>query len=295
MPVFDRIEGQPRAVEQLRRASAQDRVAHAWAFLGPAGSGRAATALAFAAALVCEQRGCGACRPCRMVEAKQHPDVHVILPTPPASNPKGARMVRIDAVRELEREASLRPVMAPRKVFIVTEVDRMTEDAPQAFLKTLEEPPDRTVIVLLLARARSVPATVLSRCHVVRFGARAIEPPAERETARALLADARDKGIAAVFAKFDRSRPDREDAEAIVDAWWHWCRDLMVLKAGAPAGLLTDPDHAAELSAEAERWSERELEAAIAACREAREGLLVNVAPRLTLEVLLSRLALKVA
>lgn len=295
MTVLERIDGQPRAIEQLTRAIAQDRVAHAYAFIGPAGSGRAATALAFAAALVCETGGCGTCRVCRMVEAKQHPDVHVILPTPPVSNPKGMKMVRIDAVRELERQASLRPVMAPWKVFIVTEVDRMTDDAPQAFLKTLEEPPAHTVIILLLERARSVPATVLSRCHVVRFAAGRSEPPAEAATARALVAEAREKGMAAIFAKFDRSRPDRGDAEAIVDAWWYWCRDLMVVKAGGAAELLTEPDRAAELTAEAERWSLRELEDAITACREAREGLSVNVAPRLTLEVLLSRLALKVA
>jgi DNA polymerase-3 subunit delta' len=293
--VLERIEGQPRVVEQLSRAIAQDRVAHAYAFIGPVGSGRAATALAFAAALVCDARGCGACRTCRMVDAKQHPDVHVIVPTPPERNPKGPKAIRIGAIRELERQASLRPVMAPRKVFIVTDADSMTDDSPQAFLKTLEEPPDHTVIVLLLARARSVPATVLSRCHLIRFAGRQPEPPAERETALALLTEARDQGMAAVFARLDRSRPDRAEAEGIVDAWWRWGRDVMLVKAGAPADLLTEPDRAADLAAEARRWSLRELEGAIAACREAREGLAVNVAPRLTLEVLLSRLALKVA
>ena len=293
--VLARIEGQPRAVEQLTRAIAQDRVAHAYAFVGPAGSGRAATALAFAAALVCPERGCGTCRVCRSVEAKEHPDVHVIVPTPPERNPKGPKSIRIDTIRELERQAALRPVMAPRKVFIVTDADTMTDDSPEAFLKTLEEPPDRTVIVLLLALARSVPATVLSRCHLVRFAPRATEAPAERDTAYALLGEAREKGMAAIFARFDRSRPDREEAEAIVGAWWLWCRDLMLIKAGAPAGLLTDPERVADLAAEAETWSFQELDAAVAACREAHEGLLVNVAPRLTLEVLLSRLALKVA
>jgi DNA polymerase-3 subunit delta' len=293
--VLSRIESQPRAVEQLTRALEQDRVAHAYAFIGPAGSGREATALAFAAALVCRERGCGACRECRMVEARRHPDVHVIVPTPAERNPKGPKFVRIGHVREIERQASLRPVMAPRKVFVVTQADTMTEDAPQAFLKTLEEPPDRTVIILILERGRSVPATVLSRCHLVRFRPQPAEVPEERATARMLLTEARDHGMAAVFAKLDRARPDRAEAEAIVDAWWLWCRDLALVKAGAPAYLLTEPERAAELAAEAERWTLRDLEAAIGACREAREGLEVNVAPRLTLEVLLSRLARKVA
>ena len=293
--VFDRIQDQPRAVAQLSRAIAQDRVAHAYAFIGAAGSGRTETALAFAAALVCPERGCGSCRVCRQVEAREHPDVHLIVPTPPDDKPKGPKAIRIATIRELERQASLRPVVAARKVFIVIEGDTMTDVTPEAFLKTLEEPPDHTVIVLILSRARSMPATVLSRCHVVRFAPRATEAPEERATAHALLAEAREKGMAAIFAKFDRSRPDREEAEGIVDAWWLWCRDLLLIKAGAPAELLTAPASAADLAVEAESWTERELEGALAWCREAREGLLVNVAPRLTLEVLLARLALKVA
>lgn len=294
-PVLDGIEKQPRAVALLARGLESGRVAHAYAFVGAAGTGRTTAARRFAAALVCAEHGCGTCRACRSVEAGQHPDVHVIAPTPPVTNPRGTKMLRIDAIRELERQASLRPVMAPWKVFIVTDADRMTDDAPQAFLKTLEEPPAHTVMILILERARSLPATVLSRCHVVRFEPRPAEAPAEAGTARALIVEVRDKGIAAVFAKFDRSRPDRAAAEGIVDAWWLWCRDLLLAKAGAPAELLAAPADAAEFAREAETWSMEDIVGAIAACREVREGLEVNVSPRLSLEVLLSRLALRMS
>jgi DNA polymerase-3 subunit delta' len=292
---LESIAGQPRAQAILARALDSGRVSHAYAFVGAPGSGRTSAALAFASALLCDRAACGACRACRMVAAGQHPDLHVIAPTPPASNPRGAKMIRIDTVREVERHASLKPVMAPWKVFVLTEADRMTEDAPQAFLKTLEEPPPRTVMILILERARSVPATVLSRCQIVRFEPRPADAPPERATATALLDEVRENGMTAAFARFDRSRPDREEAEAIVDAWWLWCRDLLVAKAGAPAELLSAPDRARELSREAERWSLDAIVGAIAWCREAREGLAVNVAPRLTLEMLLTRLALKVA
>ena len=90
------------------------------------------TALAFL-----PRRGCSA------AAAGSHPDLHVIVPTPPESNPRGARAIRIGAIRELERQASLRPAMARRKVFILDDAERMTDDTPQAFLKTLEEPPPR--------------------------------------------------------------------------------------------------------------------------------------------------------
>jgi len=292
---LDRIADQPRAQAVLARALEGGRVAHAYAFIGAPGSGRKAAALAFATALLCEHgQGCGACRGCRLAEARQHPDLHVVVPTPPVSNPRGPKSIRIDAIREAERQAALRPAMASWKVFILEDADKMTDDAPQAFLKTLEEPPARTVMILILDRARSMPATVLSRCQLVRFEPRPGEPPPERATADALLADVRAEGMLAAFRHFDRARPDREEAEAIVDAWWLWSRDLLLVKAGAPAELLTAPERAEDLAREAAHWSIDAIVAAIALCREAREALEVNVAPRLTLEVILVRLALKV-
>ena len=278
---LERILDQPLAVDLLRRALASDRVAHAYAFVGPAGAGRMSTALAFAAELLGSL-------------SRQHPDLHVIVPTPPETNSRGARAIRIGAIRELERQASLRPVMARRKVFVLDEAERMTGEAPQAFLKTLEEPPAATVIILILPRARAVPATVLSRCQVVRFAPRDDAGAATaRAQARELLAEVRAKGVDALFRRTDRL--EREKAEALVDAYWLFCRDLLLAKSEAPATLFIDGDHAAELAREAEAWTVDQILAAVDLCRQAREALLRNVAPRLTLEVVLSRLALRAA
>ena len=278
---LERILDQPLAVDLLRRALASDRVAHAYAFVGPAGAGRMSTALAFAAELLGSL-------------SRQHPDLHVIVPTPPETNSRGARAIRIGAIRELERQASLRPVMARRKVFVLDEAERMTGEAPQAFLKTLEEPPAATVIILILPRARAVPATVLSRCQVVRFAPRDDAGAATARTqARELLAEVRAQGVDALFRRTDRL--EREKAEALVDAYWLFCRDLLLAKSDAPAALFIDGDHAAELAREAEGWTVDQILAAVDLCRQAREALLRNVAPRLTLEVVLSRLALRAA
>ena len=278
---LDEIADQPRAIELLRRALASDRVAHAYAFIGPSGAGRMTAALAFAAELLGSP-------------SRQHPDLHVIVPTPPESNPKGARAIRINAIRELERVAALKPVAARRKVFVLDEAERMTADTPQAFLKTLEEPPPATVIILILPRARAVPATILSRCQVVRFAARDDAGAAQaRAQAREILAEAKAQGFEALFRRLDRV--DREKAEALVDAYWLLCRDLLVARSGAPASLLIDADHAAELAREAEGWTIDQIVATIDLCRQAYDALLRNVAPRLTLEVLLSRLALRAA
>jgi DNA polymerase-3 subunit delta' len=283
-------------VALLRRALESDRVAHAYAFVGPAGSGRTTTALAFAQALLCETGvACGKCRGCRLGAEGKHPDLHVVVPTPPESNPKGARAIRIGAVRELEHEAALRPVMARQKIFVLNDADRMTGESPQAILKTLEEPPAHTVLILILARTRAVPATVISRCQLVRFAPRDDGQAEVRDEAIALLTEVRDKGVEALFRRSQAFDRDRERAERVVDTLWLFARDLLVARAGGPLGLLIHGSQVDVITREAERWTLDGILAAIDLCREAREALAVNVTPRLTIEIVASRLALGAA
>ena len=290
---FSTITGQGEAVALLRRALATDRVAHAYAFVGPPGSGRKSVAVAFAKALVAPAGGPGAGR----IERGAHPDVRMFQPTPPENNPKGPLALRIESVRALERLAALRPVEASWKVFIVDEADRMTVATPQAFLKTLEEPPDRTVIILILAQLRSLPATLLSRCQIVRFR------PMIAEGTVALLPDGRDEarrralevlgstegGSASMIleAGNDVGR-DRQAAELLVESCWLRYRDLLCAHAGAPleGRVFKDIDERS-----ARTRSLPELLAGLTACREAWHALTGNVSPRLTVEVLLNRLA----
>jgi DNA polymerase-3 subunit delta' len=280
---LEAIRDQPRAVELLRRALATGRVAHAYAFVGPPGSGRMTTARAFARELLAGP-----------TLAASHPDLHVITPTPPDTNPKGARAIRIDAIRELERQAALRPTLGGRRVIIVDEAERMTGESPQAFLKFLEEPPPGTVVILVLPGVRAVPATVISRCQIVRFQTRdSGRAGAAVGEALALLQAARADGAPGLFRRTDRI--DREKAEALVDGCWLLCRDLLLARAGAPPALLSDADHAEALVAEAEHWTDRALLAVIEACRHARETLINNVTPRLAVETVVGRLLARAA
>jgi DNA polymerase III subunit delta' len=292
---LEAIRDQPRAVELLRHALAGGRVAHAYAFVGPVGSGRMTTARAFAQALLCDTgQGCGRCRGCLLVAEGQHPDLHVLVPTPPENRPKGAPAIRIDAVRDLERQASLRPALGGRRVLILDGAERMTSETPQVFLKFLEEPPPGTVVILVLSNLRAVPATVISRCQIVRFqprdGSRAGALVGE---ALALLQAARAEGTPALFRRTDRL--DRDKAEGLVDGCWLLCRDLALTRAGAPAALLSDAGHAEALGAEAAHWSDEGLRAAIETCRHARETLINNVTPRLTVEAVVGRLLTRAA
>jgi DNA polymerase-3 subunit delta' len=294
VPILDAIEGQPGAVALLRRALDTGRVAQAYAFVGPAGAGRMTTALALAAALLCPSGGCGACRACALTASRLHPDLHVVTPTPPASNPRGARAIRIGEVRELERQATLRPVMGARRVLVLDEAERMTGEAPQAFLKFLEEPPPGTTVVLVLPRVRAVPATVISRCQIVRFRAREETKDAELvAAAAALLEEARGQGVAALLRRTERV--DRDGAEALIDGCWLLCRDLLLARAGAPPALLADAAHAEAVAREAALWRDDDLLEVIEACRQARLALTHNVTPRLTVETVMTRLARRAA
>ena len=305
---LEAIRDQPRAVELLRRALDGARVAHAYAFVGAPGSGRMTSALAFAEELLIGRVGAGnpleqaTHAPTRVsgprsnntVVVTAHPDLHVLAPTPPESNPKGARTIRIGAIRELERQAALRPVLGGRRVFILDEAERMTGEAPEAFLKFLEEPPPGTVVVLVLPGVRAVPATVISRCQIVRFRARQSSRAADAVgEALALLQAARAEGAPGLFRRTDRV--DRDRAEALVDGCWLLCRDLLLARAGAPAALLSDAGRAAQLATEAERWTDEDLLAGIEACRHARETLINNVTPRLTVETVVSRMLARAA
>jgi DNA polymerase-3 subunit delta' len=292
------VEGQPRAIALFGRALASGRVAHAYALVGSAESGRSALAAVFAEALLCERAsavgGCGQCRACALVAKRQHPDLHLIVPTPPERNPRGPRAIRIDAIRELERRAALRPAMGRHKVFIVEDADRMTADTPQAFLKTLEEPSLGTILILGVSTVRALPATVLSRCQIVRCASHADPVAAEaRAGALTLVAEVRAKGVDALIRRLPTV--DRDKAVVLIDAYWFWCRDLLVVQSGAPPALLAHASMIVDLAREAERWTMRDLLEEMANCRVARAALETNVSPRLTVEVLLSRLAARAA
>jgi len=287
---LDAIVGHEEAVALLRRAVEGGRVAHAWAFIGPQGAGRRSTALAFAKTLVAPSGGAAASR----VDRGLHPDVHLLGPTPPAGNPKGTPAIRVENIRELERLASLKPAVAPWKVFIVDEAETMTGAAPQAFLKTLEEPPARTVIILILSQVRALPATVLSRCQIVRFRPRAVAGTVallpggageDRERALGWLAQAETGGAEAALQIGEAVGRDRDAALTVVETCWLWYRDLLCAHGGADSRLAVFPGTAKDTGCSLD-----EVVAGLSACREAWQAIQGSVSPRLTVEVLLSRL-----
>ena len=168
-----RTRGQPVAVAAIR-AMLGSRLPHALLFAGPAGVGKTTLALDLAAALLCQApagdvRPCRTCRGCRMVEHGNHPDLHRLAPVGAGLLiPIGGRDER--GVRDLVGELALMPVEGGARVAIVESAQRMTEDAQSAFLKTLEEPPGGTTIILCADDEEALVPTIRSRCARIRLG-----------------------------------------------------------------------------------------------------------------------------
>ena len=166
MPVrFSQIAGHERSLEILRRSIAEGRLHHSLLFHGPEAVGKRTTAIALAAALNCETRGdeaCGACVSCRKIEKGIHPDLHYVT--------LEKTVIPIDAIRRLRQEAAYRPFEGSRRVFIVDPADRMSPDAQNALLKTLEEPGATACLVLVTSRLMHLLATTRSRCAALCFG-----------------------------------------------------------------------------------------------------------------------------
>jgi DNA polymerase-3 subunit delta' len=286
---FQNIIGHQLTIASLQAVVGQKRLAHAYLFHGEAAIGKRSTALSFAQALNCERTSpneaidaCGLCRSCRQIEARTHPDFFIIEPDSELATPQ----IKIEQVREIEQQIMYRPLIGERKICLIDEADRMTIGAANALLKTLEEPPDHSLFLLITSRPAALPATIRSRCQSLRFATPArtqVEaalilrreiPPAdarllaiisEGRIGQALVADAKETR-AQLQELLDLVRPQSlqsitsilSAAEAIVKAdrapeilsWLaRWIRDLVLLQVGGDRDQLLYADTLTTLEA----------------------------------------------
>jgi len=196
---FEDFSGNRVVAERLRRSLREHRLAHAYLFCGPRGSGKWLMAKTLAQALNCQQKqddACGRCKSCLEIEQEKHPDVHWVRPE------SKSRQIQIDQIREFTNAIALKAVVGKNKVGIVVDADCMREPAQNAFLKTLEEPPDHTVLILLTAEPQRLLPTILSRCLRLSFGAIRAERTPEQERTVSLLAEfsaVQPRGIVHVY------------------------------------------------------------------------------------------------
>ena len=192
------IEGHDEVVERFRRALRRGRLASTFLFVGPAGIGKRTFAERLAQSLLCsevaeqELAPCGRCTSCLQVASLTHPDLHIIEKPPDKSAIPLSLFVGDDAHRMREglcHDIALKPFMGGRKVAIIDDADDLNEESANCLLKTLEEPPPQSVLILIGTSSDKQLPTIRSRCQTIRFQALRPELVAEILQSRGLAAD----------------------------------------------------------------------------------------------------------
>lgn len=166
MAKFKDIIGQEQIKEHLQSAITMDKVSHAYILHGELGAGKEYIARIFAMTLQCEKGGtdpCGECRSCKQAESKNHPDIIWVSHEKPNS-------IGVEDIRsQINNDMEIKPYYGPRKIYIINEAQKMTPQAQNALLKTLEEPPAYGIIMLLTTNIDALLSTIVSRCVVLNM------------------------------------------------------------------------------------------------------------------------------
>lgn len=309
---FSGVKGQEQAIKFLQAAIKSGRLPHAYIFAGPDGCGRSLLAKNFAKAVNCENTDnapCGSCLSCRKIDNDLHPDVKWIR------KDEKSRQIKIDQIRELERDIILKPYEARYKVYIIVEAELMNSEAANSFLKTLEEPPDKSLIVLIVERPKDLPMTIVSRCQLIR-----LNPMNPRELASILVRDYGvpeykaellsrisegrlgkaisyesdmlewKNGVLDEFAGDDRiedySSENRGELSKKLSVLVSWYRDLLVFKATGDESLVFNIDRLDDIKNEARRYSEKRVISIFESVLDAKENVENNINPKLALAVM---------
>jgi DNA polymerase III subunit delta' len=315
---------------QLQRSLERGRLAHAYLFSGPRGSGKSDMARTLAKALNCLQKdndSCDHCDSCRRIEKGAHPDISWGRPE------SKSRRITVDQIREFERSANLKAGSARVKVGIIVDADCMGEEASNAFLKTLEEPPAQTIIILLTTQPQRLLPTILSRCLRISFGAAGQAQSPYRSRVVPLLAN-NAAGIAGAYRRLaemtallqsirgqiresaeseaDLDRYDELDPkvrerledqleariegeyraarEQVLEEYYGWFGDVMLCVEQADKSLLEHPDQLPALQRIAAGLTYTRAASNLEAIELVRDALARNVSEPLALEIGLLKL-----
>lgn len=333
--LFKDMIGQRLAVGLIRRAIEEKRLAHAYLFIGPDGVGKSFLANAFAKALNCEKGGaepCGGCVSCGKVEMKNHPDVGWFTYKmgkkksdvndgwirPNSLDPeKKAPYININMIRFLQQAMSFKPYEGMTKVYVIDGADNMTEDAANCLLKSLEEPPKDTVMILLASNISTLLPTIVSRCQKVMFypldedsvkkelmekygldekKAACVSRFAEGSLGKAvetLEGDAlakRDKVVDEFISPKRLGYEDtwlyeepRDKINDILSVLAVYFRDLLVFNLSGDAGLMVNLDKIDEIARSSKRYSAGRLEEIIEAIAATQERIKRNANVKIAL------------
>ena len=323
MAGFSEILGHEQIIEHLQNAIQMKKVSHAYILDGEEGAGKMMLARAFAQTLQCERGGiepCGECHSCKQALSGNQPDIITVSHEKPAS-------IGVEDIRgQLCGDIQIKPYSSPYKIYIVDEAEKMTVQAQNALLKTIEEPPAYGVILLLTTNADAFLPTILSRCVTLKLR------PVKSEVIRAYLMEKYQipdyqADVCTAFARGNVGKAQRlaqseqfaelkehlihllrhlrdmeiyELTEAVrsaseykaeigdyLDLMALWFRDVLLFKATRQIEGLVFAEEIGDISAQAQKSSYEGLERILKALEKAKVRLKANVNFELTMELLM--------
>jgi len=330
---FSGIAGQKEVIGNLLYSLENDKISHAYIFSGPAGIGKRTVARIFAGILLCSGRkesgslsrkatgSCGECQPCRLFEAGSNPDFYEI-------EAAGAT-IGVDEIRDLQGHMAVKPFYGERKVYLVAEADKMTVQAQNCLLKTLEEPPSFAVIILTVSNYDALLETIRSRAVKYSFRENSREEVlgflerkfgdglkekdfiasysggiigkalelagneefiALREETLKIAEGISRSGLYDVFRAYDFFNNNKDHAETILDIMASYYRDLLVAKNAGKEKLLINSDKKDIIINNARDFEVRKLVKNIETIELTRLNIRKNVNFQLSIEVMLMKL-----
>ena len=314
---FKDIKSQDRAIEFLQSAIRGGKLSHAYLFVGPESIGKGLVARTLAKTLNCERKeldSCDECLSCRKIDKEIHPDVNWITP-------EGAGgVIKIEKIRWLKKNISLKPYEAKFKFYIVDKAHQMPNEAANSLLRTLEEPPPNSILILISDKPERLLSTIKSRCQMIRFQAMTLnelEKILEDEynlssDSSHFLANFSSGRIGRALALRDENilerknqvidgfskeniifnednlffNNSREEISEILNILSLWYRDMLVLKSTGTAELIVNKDRVDDIKSAATKYSQEELLNILEELKKAGFLIRQNVNPKLTLSSL---------
>ncbi len=322
MATFKDVVGQEQIVEHLKAAVKMKKVSHAYILQGERSSGKEFIAKVFAMALQCERQGgdpCGQCRSCKQAEGGNHPDIIRVSHEKPNT-------IGVEDIRKVTGDIAIKPYSSDKKIYIINEAEKMTVQAQNALLKTLEEPPEYAVILLLTTNVEALLPTIQSRCVLltmkpvrddavkkflmenlmipeykadvcVAFArgnvgkAKALASSEEfdniKSDAVTLLKYIRDMEINEIVAAIKKIAEYKFDINDYLDILSVWYRDVLLFKATNDVNHLIFKDETQYIKKTADRSAYEGIEEILDALEKAKSRLKANVNFDLTMELLL--------
>tara|TARA_B100000315_G_scaffold258674_1_gene311638 strand:- start:190 stop:1236 length:1047 start_codon:yes stop_codon:yes gene_type:complete len=336
---FDTIIGHDRPKQILQAGLRKEQFSHAYLFFGNKGIGKSLTAKMLAQTINCEEPvkngsdACGQCWSCTQIENAVHPDVFCTAPMRFTKDnipiPDARLQIKIEQVREMQEHLVYRALIGRYKIYIVDDADRMNKEAANCLLKTLEEPPDHSLIFLISSRPQHLLPTIRSRCQKLRFtplSLSAIQETLERQQQRS----ADDARLTAGFSQgslgvaFETNpievRKERDHivntvgidslmqggilqifsaSEALTKSnftdttltWLtHWLRDILILQISNNPERLMNKDRFTDLAQAGERCTPKIIIDLLETIQSMRQGLRRNLNAQVQMEVFLLKL-----